>query len=99
MVFDKTGTLTRGHTNIKRTEVVDKSIGPDLWPMLLKLEDSSEHPIGNVITAYLQEQGKSLTEYQLEEFESSSGRGVSGVLVKEESRHKIFAGSCEFRHT
>jgi Cu2+-exporting ATPase len=99
VVFDKTGTLTRGHTNIKRTEIVDDSIGSDLWPMLLTLEDSSEHPIGNVITAYLSKQGKSLTEYQLEDFESSSGRGVSGVLVKEKNRQKIYAGSLGWLET
>jgi Cu2+-exporting ATPase len=93
VVFDKTGTLTRGHTSVKRTEIVDESTGSELWSMLLTLEDASEHPIGNVITAYLKEQGGSPAEYQLEGFESASGRGVGGVLVKGEKRQQVYAGS------
>lgn len=93
VVFDKTGTLTYGYSKIRRIEIIDADKGESLWPMLLALEDASAHPLANVITEHLVANGYSRNEYQLKDFESTHGRGVSGTLVKGDQQQQLFVGS------
>ncbi len=80
VVLDKTGTVTEG-----RPTVTDVELAPDasvteaeLLAYAASLESSSEHPLADAIVRRARDDG--LTLLAVETFQSTTGRGVHGVV-------------------
>jgi Cu+-exporting ATPase len=77
LVVDKTGTLTEGKPSV--TSRSDRlSTDPELLRLAASLESASEHPLANAIVAAAVE--KKLTLSPPQEFQSITGRGITGVV-------------------
>ena len=78
LVVDKTGTLTEGRP--KLVSAVPVGAVDETWMLALaaSLERGSEHPLGAAILAAATERGVALEP--VEEFESLTGRGVTGLI-------------------
>ena len=77
LVVDKTGTLTEGKPSV--TSMSDRlSTDPELLRLAASLESASEHPLANAIVAAAAEKGLKLSSPQ--EFQSITGRGITGVV-------------------
>ncbi len=73
MIFDKTGTITKGEPEI--TDYICYNENKDaLFKIASSIENMSEHPLGKVIA------DASAEKYQVTEFKSYTGMGVSGVV-------------------
>jgi Cu+-exporting ATPase len=77
LVVDKTGTLTEGKPSV--TSMSDRlSRDPELLRLAASLESASEHPLANAIVAAAAEKKLKLSPPQ--EFQSITGRGITGVV-------------------
>ncbi|MBC7892749.1 MAG: heavy metal translocating P-type ATPase, partial [Sphingobacteriaceae bacterium] len=76
VVLDKTGTLTEGHPAVTALEWQPGVDAAQLAPVLLALEQASEHPLAEAIARHLREQG--VKPVRLTGFESLTGLGVRG---------------------
>jgi len=77
LVVDKTGTLTEGKPSV--TSMSDRlSTDPELLRLAASLESASEHPLANAIVAAAAEKKLKLSPPQ--EFQSNTGRGITGVV-------------------
>jgi Cu+-exporting ATPase len=77
LVVDKTGTLTEGKPSV--TSMSDRlSNDPELLRLAASLESASEHPLANAIFAAAAEKKLKLSSPQ--EFQSITGRGITGVV-------------------
>lgn len=77
VVLDKTGTITEGKPTVTNlTWQVGQTEIDNLSPILYALEAQSEHPLADAVVDYLRTNG--ITGATLENFESLTGRGVSG---------------------
>src|SRR5258708_11915787 len=77
LVVDKTGTLTEGKPSV--TSMSDRlSTDPELLRLAASLESASEHPLANAIVAVAAEKQLKLSPPQ--EFQSITGRGITGVV-------------------
>ncbi len=86
LVVDKTGTLTEGKPSV--TSMSDRlSSDPELLRLAASLESASEHPLANAIVAAAVEKRLKLIPPQ--EFQSITGRGITGVV----HGHKVAVGS------
>lgn len=77
VVLDKTGTITEGKPTL--TDLawqVSEVEFVNLSPILYALEAQSEHPLADAVVAHLRTNG--ITGASLDDFESLTGRGVSG---------------------
>ena len=99
VVFDKTGTVTEGRSSVQRVIGDDES---SLLRLAASVERRSEHPLGEAIVAEAVARGLVLAE--AEDFESHTGRGVSGrvegrmVVVGNPSLlHQLGIAPGEFR--
>ncbi|MGC8602850.1 MAG: heavy metal translocating P-type ATPase [Desulfomonilaceae bacterium] len=78
VVFDKTGTLTQGKPNVVDV-ITFRGISKDeLVRVAASLESLSEHPLAKSICDMATSLGLKL--YQANNFKSSSGSGVSGII-------------------
>ena len=84
LVLDKTGTITEG-----KTRLVD-SDNDDALALAASLELASEHPLAQAIVAGARERGLPLSP--VEDFQSTPGRGVSGLI----SGRRVLVGSAAF---
>lgn len=77
VVLDKTGTITEGKPTVTDLawQVSDGEVA-NLLPILYALESQSEHPLADAVVERLR--GNGISGTALEEFESLTGRGVSG---------------------
>ena len=73
VILDKTGTITTGKPSI--TDLHDYGISPSFLQHVAALETASEHPTGRTLVAAWQ--GELLTT---EQFKTTPGRGVAGVI-------------------
>jgi len=78
LVVDKTGTLTEGQPVLSDVLVADGLARETLLSLAASLENGSEHPLADAIVAGAQEAGLSLLP--ADDFESHTGRGVSGTV-------------------
>ena len=78
LVLDKTGTLTEGRPTLTRVDVLGGGDENDLVRLAASLEQGSEHPLARAIVDAAKERG--LTLANARNFESDSGRGVSGSV-------------------
>ncbi|MCP4072135.1 MAG: copper-translocating P-type ATPase [Hyphomicrobiales bacterium] len=77
VIFDKTGTLTQGHPAV--TDIF--STGGDeekLLRLAASLQSASEHPLARAVVNHAEE--KHLKLGKVREFESHTGKGVSGMV-------------------
>ncbi len=78
LVVDKTGTLTEGKPRLSRV-IASGTLDEDaLLQAIASLEQASEHPLAEAIVAAAREKGLSLDK--VTDFESLTGRGVSGIV-------------------
>lgn len=82
IVFDKTGTLTEGGSlKVSEHEVLtkDDNVISVAWALVRKLEESSNHPIAQAISAFCEFQpGVNITSADIQEI---SGQGMKGVFT------------------
>jgi Cu+-exporting ATPase len=75
VVFDKTGTVTEGTPTVQRIAGEDEL---EALRLAASLERHSEHPLGEAIVAEASARGLALAEPR--QFESLTGRGVTGIV-------------------
>jgi Cu2+-exporting ATPase len=78
LIFDKTGTITQGAPEVSMLHYFAhaKPHAQELNAVLLALEKQSEHPLASAIVQFLQ--ANTTGNIQLENFQSITGKGVSG---------------------
>ena len=80
VAFDKTGTITTGKprvTGLLRAGDVEPA---ELVAFAAAVEGASEHPLGQAIVSYAEEQGIASSAGKLEDFEQIPGEGVRARL-------------------
>ncbi len=87
IIFDKTGTLTKGEPSVTDVVLLGKMSESEVIGLAAAAEKGSEHPLGEAIVRYAEEQGIKFGKPR--EFEAVSGRGVRVVLDK----HKVLLGN------
>lgn len=92
VVFDKTGTLTRGTPELIDCIPVQKApmSKDELIPLLVGVEQESEHPLAHAVVRGLKEKDK--TYPQAENFRAYPGKGVKALI----SGHNILIGNLAF---
>lgn len=75
LVLDKTGTLTIGKPEVIDLQTADET---GMLAILYSLESLSEHPLAVAICQYCQ--GRDVSKHRVENFVSSPGGGVTGVI-------------------
>ena len=78
IAFDKTGTLTKGKPSVTDVVVSDGFTEKYLFKVSTSLENSSEHPLAHAIVEHAKKH--SVKIYEAKNFNSSSGKGVEGVV-------------------
>ncbi len=78
LVVDKTGTLTEGKPKLVAVKTVNDFDENTVLSLVASLERSSEHPLAAAIVQGAKERNVSFS--QTDEFESVTGKGVSGVV-------------------
>ncbi len=78
LVVDKTGTLTVGKPVVTDVVAFAGVDGQRVLALAAALERGSEHPLAAAILAGAKERG--LAELQVEDFQSQTGRGVTGSI-------------------
>lgn len=78
LIVDKTGTLTEGHPAFEQVVPVDSGSADEVLRLAASLDQGSEHPLAEAIVRAAKERGLALEK--AENFESSSGIGVHGVV-------------------
>jgi len=89
LLLDKTGTLTRGKPEVLEAEW--KLDVKDYAPVLLALQQQSEHPLATALVRHLRTQGYKATEQQ--NFEAVEGRGVKISIL---SGEEYASGNAQF---
>ena len=78
LVVDKTGTLTEGRPKVTAIVAATGQDEAELLRLAATLERSSQHPLGDAIVNAAQERGLTLGDVQ--DFESPTGKGVTGTV-------------------
>ncbi|MEU6465357.1 heavy metal translocating P-type ATPase [Streptomyces sp. NPDC046976] len=79
VVLDKTGTLTTGHMTVARVTALPGALGQEAVVRLAgAVEQGSEHPIGQAVTAYARRTGDAGPLPEVTDFAAVPGHGVSG---------------------
>jgi len=77
VIFDKTGTLTTGKIRLTNIDI-DGMDDSEVLKLVGTLEDSSTHPLATAVSNALREKG--LTSTTISDYNSTPGKGVSGVV-------------------
>ena len=78
IVVDKTGTLTEGKPRVQRVVAFGGSSEQEVVSIAAGLEKGSEHPLAAAVLSYAEAQGLGAAE--VKEFQSVTGKGLTGVL-------------------
>ena len=78
IVFDKTGTLTQGSMHLVEFGTLGSHSADEVLRLVASLEHTSEHPIGDAITAAARERNVTLADAY--EVENLPGFGIRGVI-------------------
>ncbi|MGZ8185418.1 MAG: copper-transporting P-type ATPase [Methylobacter sp.] len=89
LVVDKTGTLTEGKPKLITVETANGFIDQEVLRFAASLERASEHPLAAAIVKAVEEQG--LTLMQVNDFQSLTGRGVTGTV----NGHQVALGNAQ----
>jgi Cu+-exporting ATPase len=87
LVIDKTGTLTDGKPRVASVVALPGRDENELLRLVASLEQGSEHPLGAAVVEAAK--SRSLVLASGSEFQSHTGRGVSGQV----DGHKVLAGN------
>jgi Zn2+/Cd2+-exporting ATPase len=79
VAFDKTGTLTHGRPEVTDIVPADGVTSDEVLALAAAVEARSEHPLAAAIVAEAQERG--LAVLDVNDFQSETGRGVSGSVA------------------
>ncbi len=90
LVFDKTGTVTQGRPEVTSIKTMPEFAEDDMLVMIASCESHSEHPIAQAMLA--EAKGRSLKISAVENFESTTGSGISGKV----GESKIAVGTRMF---
>jgi len=90
VVVDKTGTLTEGKPVYCEAQALANDSAPTILELAASLDQGSEHPLARAIVAAARSQGLQLQA--VEDFDSSSGVGVSGTV----NGSKLLLGNSVF---
>ena len=90
LVVDKTGTLTEGHPHLTAVQPAPGGGADEFLALAAAVEQASEHPLAAAIVRGARERGLALP--QVENFQSFTGGGVSGLV----NGHRILAGQAAF---
>ncbi len=93
LIVDKTGTLTEGRPVYERAEPAEGYTASEVLRLAASIDQGSEHPLAMAIVAAARAQG--LTLSKPEQFDSSSGIGVRGLV----SQKAIALGNVTFLET
>ncbi|MFQ6135350.1 MAG: heavy metal translocating P-type ATPase, partial [Nitrososphaerales archaeon] len=80
IIFDKTGTLTKGEPSVTDIVALGDLSESEIIRLAAAAEKGSEHPLGEAVVRYAEEQGIGFGKPM--EFEAVSGQGVRVVLDK-----------------
>ncbi|MDH8001285.1 heavy metal translocating P-type ATPase [Bacillus cereus] len=80
IAFDKTGTLTRGIPEVTEFVVFEGRDKQELTAVAAALEYGSQHPLASAILRYAENTNTEFTSYQVEEFQSITGKGVKALV-------------------
>jgi len=80
LLVDKTGTLTEGKPAVTDIVPVGNTAESELLRLAAALEQGSQHPLAQAILTQARERGLDLTA--VVNFQSISGKGVSGVIAE-----------------
>ena len=78
MIFDKTGTITKGKPVVTDIVSLDGTSEDEILKISYGLEDLSQQPLANSIIE--KAKSKDLSPYKVENFESITGKGISGNI-------------------
>ncbi len=78
LIVDKTGTLTEGRPTFERAIALPGTSEEEVLRLAASLDQGSEHPLADAIVRAARERGLALDK--TEQFESSSGIGVRGMV-------------------
>jgi len=87
LVVDKTGTLTAGKPRLTTAEPTEGMDQARFLQLVASLERASEHPLAEAIVAGARE--KDLTLLPVADFQSHTGRGVTGTV----DAHRVAIGN------
>lgn len=90
VVLDKTGTITMGKPEVTDIIPFNGFSADELLSIAYTLEMHSEHPLGEAIISYSNQTGKT-SSHKLDQYETLSGMGISGVIDGE----RYYAGSLK----
>lgn len=88
LVVDKTGTLTEGKPRLVSVIATGDIDEQKMLSLIASLERASEHPLAEAIVQGAQE--KSVEFLQVENFQSITGKGVTGVI----ENHSVVLGNA-----
>lgn len=83
VILDKTGTITEGKPQVTGIQWLSEENQPHLKDILYTIEKSSEHPLAEAITTFLQQEGSS-TFLPHVTIENIVGEGIKGMVAQEE---------------
>jgi Cu+-exporting ATPase len=92
LIVDKTGTLTEGRPAVRDVVAFDSATRVEILGVAASLERGSTHPLARAIVEAASSEGAPIEPVR--DFESTPGRGVSGVLAAD--AQKSYAGSLDF---
>ncbi len=75
VVLDKTGTITMGEPAVESISWTDPDEEEQSGPILLSIQNNSEHPLAEPVAKYLEQKGI-LTTAAISDVESVTGRGI-----------------------
>lgn len=78
-VFDKTGTLTKGKPEVTGIHYFGNENKNEFINKIAAVENLSEHPISKAVVAFA---GSNFDQYKVDQFQSITGAGVTGVINK-----------------
>ncbi len=91
LVVDKTGTLTEGKPSVSRILVFTNDLPePEVLRLAASVERGSEHPLASAIVKAAETRNLTLSE--VADFQSKTGRGVSGTV----NGRKVTLGTSAF---
>jgi Cu+-exporting ATPase len=90
LVLDKTGTLTEGKPKLVAVRFVPPWTDVELLRLAASLEQRSEHPLASAVVAGADRRGLRLAA--VEQFQSVTGKGVSGTV----SGRRVAIGTMAF---
>ncbi len=92
LLTDKTGTLTEGKVRVAEVIASEERESDDILRLAASLEEASEHPLSRAVVDAAKE--KNLKLERAVDFESLTGRGISGKIGGKSyliGNHKLFS--------